>query len=38
VGEAAVDFIRQFKVDDAIIGTSAVDEDDTLLDYDYRGR
>ncbi len=36
VGEAAVDFIRQFKVDFAIIGTSAIDEDGTLLDYDYR--
>lgn len=36
VGEAAVDFIRQFKVDYAVIGTSALDEDGTLLDYDYR--
>lgn len=36
VGEAAVDFIRQFKVDYAIIGTSAIDADGTLLDYDYR--
>ena len=36
VGEAAVDFIRQFKVDYAIIGTSAIDEDGSLLDYDYR--
>ncbi|HEX6001131.1 MAG TPA: DeoR/GlpR family DNA-binding transcription regulator [Hyphomicrobiaceae bacterium] len=36
VGEAAVDFIRQFKVDYAIIGTSAIDEDGTLLDFDYR--
>ncbi len=36
VGEAAVDFIRQFKVDYAIIGTSGIDEDGTLLDYDYR--
>ncbi len=36
VGEPAVDFIRQFKVDYAIIGTSAIDEDGTLLDYDYR--
>jgi DeoR family transcriptional regulator, glycerol-3-phosphate regulon repressor len=36
VGEAAVDFIRQFKVDYAIIGTSAIDRDGTLLDYDYR--
>ena len=36
VGEAAVDFIRQFKVDYAIIGSSAIDHDGTLLDYDYR--
>lgn len=36
VGEAAVDFIRQFKVDYAIIGTSAIDDDGALLDYDYR--
>lgn len=36
VGEPAVDFLRQFKVDYAIIGTSAIDEDGSLLDYDYR--
>ena len=36
VGEAAVDFIRQFKVDFAIIGASAIDEEGALLDYDYR--
>ena len=36
VGEAAVDFIRQFKVDYAVVGASAIDEDGTLLDYDYR--
>ena len=36
VGEAAVDFIRQFKVDYAVIGTSAIDEDGALLDFDYR--
>lgn len=36
VGEAAVDFIRQFKVDNAVIGTSAIDRDGSLLDYDYR--
>jgi DeoR family transcriptional regulator, glycerol-3-phosphate regulon repressor len=36
VGEAAVDFIRQFKVDVAVIGASAIDEDGALLDYDYR--
>lgn len=36
VGEAAVDFIRQFRVDYAVIGASAIDRDGTLLDYDYR--
>ncbi len=36
VGEAAVDFIRQFRVDFAIVGTSAIDADGTLLDFDYR--
>lgn len=36
VGEAAVDFIRQFRVDYAIIGASAIDEDGALLDYDFR--
>lgn len=36
VGEAAVDFIRQFKVDFAIIGASAIDEDGSLFDFDYR--
>ena len=36
VGEAAVDFIRQFKVDFAVIGASAIDDDGALLDFDYR--
>ena len=36
VGEVTVDFIRQFKMDYAIIGVSAIDEDGSLLDYDYR--
>lgn len=36
VGEAAVDLIRQFKVDTAVIGASAIDEDGSLLDFDYR--
>jgi DeoR family glycerol-3-phosphate regulon repressor len=36
VGEAAVDFIRQFKVDFAVIGVSAIDPDGSLLDFDYR--
>ena len=36
VGEAASDFIRQFKVDFGIIGISGIDMDGTLLDFDYR--
>ncbi len=36
VGEAAVDFISQFKVDYAVIGVSAIDDDGALLDFDYR--
>jgi DeoR family glycerol-3-phosphate regulon repressor len=36
VGEAAVDFIRQFKVDIAIIGISGIEGDGSLRDYDYR--
>lgn len=36
VGAPAVEFLRQFKVDYAIIGASAIDEDGSLLDYDYR--
>jgi DeoR family glycerol-3-phosphate regulon repressor len=35
VGVAAVDFINQFKVDYAVIGVSAIDEDGSLLDYDF---
>jgi DeoR/GlpR family transcriptional regulator of sugar metabolism len=35
-GGAAVDFIRQFKVDHAVIGASAIDEEGALLDFDYR--
>jgi DeoR family transcriptional regulator, glycerol-3-phosphate regulon repressor len=34
IGPAAVDLIRQFKVDTAVIGASALDEDGTLLDFD----
>ena len=34
IGSAAVDLIRQFKVDTAVIGTSALDEDGALLDFD----
>lgn len=34
VGAFAVEFIKSFKVDFAIIGASAIDEDGTLLDFD----
>ncbi len=36
VGEATVDFIRQFKVDIGIIGISSIDNDGTLRDFDPR--
>ena len=36
VGDATVDFIGQFKVDHAIVGASAIEEDGALLDYDPR--
>jgi DeoR family glycerol-3-phosphate regulon repressor len=36
IGAAAVDFVRQFKVDYAVIGASAIDEDGALLDFDVR--
>ena len=36
VGEAAVDFIRQFKVDIALIGISAIEPDGSLRDFDLR--
>jgi DeoR family transcriptional regulator, glycerol-3-phosphate regulon repressor len=36
VGEAAVDAIKQFKVDHAVMGVSAIDEEGALLDFDYR--
>ncbi|PWQ95571.1 DeoR/GlpR family DNA-binding transcription regulator [Leucothrix pacifica] len=35
-GEATVDFIKQFKLDYAVIGSSALDEEGALLDFDYR--
>ena len=34
VGASAVEFISHFKVDYAVIGTSAIDEDGSLLDFD----
>ena len=36
VGPSASDLIRQFKVDHAVIGASAIEADGTLLDFDYR--
>lgn len=36
VGEAAVDFIRQFRVDIAVIGISSIESDGSLRDYDYQ--
>lgn len=36
VGSQAVDLIRQFKVDTAVIGVSAIDDDGSLLDFDHR--
>lgn len=36
VGEAAVDFIGQFKVDIALVGISGIEADGTLRDFDYR--
>jgi DeoR family glycerol-3-phosphate regulon repressor len=36
VGATTVDLIRQFRVDTAVIGISAIDADGTLLDFDVR--
>ncbi|HQT78362.1 MAG: DeoR family transcriptional regulator [Rhodospirillales bacterium 20-64-7] len=36
VGATTVDLIRQFRVDTAVIGISAIDPDGTLLDFDIR--
>ncbi len=36
VGEEAVDFINRYKVDCAVIGASAMDEDGAILDHDAR--
>ncbi|KFX68740.1 DeoR faimly transcriptional regulator [Pseudomonas taeanensis MS-3] len=36
VGQAAVDFIQQFKVDYALVGISGIDDDGSLLDFDYQ--
>jgi DeoR family glycerol-3-phosphate regulon repressor len=36
IGEPAVDFIRQFRVDIGLIGISGIEADGTLRDFDYR--
>ncbi len=36
IGEATIDFMRQFKVDIGLIGISAIEADGTLRDFDYR--
>jgi DeoR family glycerol-3-phosphate regulon repressor len=36
VGEATVEFIRQFRVDIAVMGISGIEADGTLRDFDYR--
>ena len=36
IGSTATSLIGQFKVDYAIIGASAIDEEGALLDFDYR--
>ncbi len=34
IGDATVEFFQQFKVDFAVVGASALDEDGSVLDYD----
>jgi DeoR family transcriptional regulator, glycerol-3-phosphate regulon repressor len=36
IGPAATDFIQNFKLDFGIIGVSGIDEDGSLLDFDYQ--
>jgi DeoR family transcriptional regulator, glycerol-3-phosphate regulon repressor len=36
IGESTIEFIDQFQMDFGIIGISGIDENGTLLDYDYR--
>jgi DeoR family transcriptional regulator, glycerol-3-phosphate regulon repressor len=36
IGEATVDFIKQFKVDIAVIGVSGIEADGSLRDFDFR--
>ncbi len=35
IGEATVNFISQFRLDFSILGISAIDQDGSMLDYDY---
>ena len=35
IGEATVAFLSQFRLDFGVLGISAIDQDGTLLDYDY---
>ena len=36
IGEATLDLVHQFKVDIAVVGCSGIDEDGTLLEFDYQ--
>ena len=36
IGQATADFFKQFKADYALIGISGIDEDGTLLDFDFQ--
>jgi DeoR family glycerol-3-phosphate regulon repressor len=35
IGESTANFIKQFKVDYAVVGVSAIDNDGSLMDFDY---
>lgn len=36
IGEATSDFVKQFRADFAIIGTSGIEDDGSLMDFDYQ--
>lgn len=36
IGESVVEFVSQFRVDRAVVGVSAIDDDGSLLDFDYQ--
>jgi len=36
IGQATSEFFKQFKVDYALIGISGIDEDGTMLDFDFQ--